>query len=324
MKRLTLALAAALCLLSCHPGDGPDPTPADTIVGHERATEAVLRSIPAAYIEWAKTSLHVAYQHTSHGTHVSYGLYGLAGYKSGDETRYAITQNAATPSAAALDFHDNQIWPAGQSTFSDLSQADANWPAWRDQLRAYLDDADNASINVMMWSWCDITGHNVSTGYLPSMRILIDEYGPGGSKIGTGAGKTRAMPVTFVFMTGHAYTYNVGDKKPRDQAKLITDYCSSEGYYCLDYYSIDSHDMAGAYYEDADDNAHSAAAGKSYNQDWQDSHTEGLDWFRNLSSPGGDVSFGEHESQYITANRKAYAMWYILARIAGWDGVSTE
>ena len=35
---------------------------------------------------------------------------------------------------------------------------------------------------------------------------------------------------------------------------------------------------------------------------------------------GGSVTYGAHNSQHITANRKAYAMWYILARIAGWDG----
>ncbi len=32
--------------------------------------------------------------------------------------------------------------------------------------------------------------------------------------------------------------------------------------------------------------------------------------------------FGAHNSQHITANRKAYAMWWILARIAGWDGIN--
>ena len=25
-------------------------------------------------------------------------------------------------------------------------------------------------------------------------------------------------------------------------------------------------------------------------------------------------------ARHITANRKAYAMWYILARVAGWNG----
>jgi len=147
----------------------------------------------------------------------------------------------------------------------------------------------------------------------------------GGTKIGTGSGKTRTTPVTIVFMTGHAganYSGNVGYRLPKDQADLITAYCESRGYLCLDYWSIDSHDMAGNYYADATDDASSAAYGGGYNQNWQNAHAEGTDWFYNLSSPGGSIDPGQHLSQHITANRKAYAMWYILARIAGWDGQS--
>ena len=40
--------------------------------------------------------------------------------------------------------------------------------------------------------------------------------------------------------------------------------------------------------------------------------------------PGGRVDYGEHNTQHITANRKAYAFWWILARIAGWAGDETS
>ncbi len=329
MKR-TAGLALFSCcsilsLCSCAVGtgiQGGGVSGGSVVVGHELAKEAVLRAIPTAYVDAARASLHVAYQHTSHGTHVSYGLFGLQDYKSGDAARFGITNDASPPDAPKLDFHDYGV----PGAYVDLSTADADWPAWVDQNRAFLDDPANSSINVVMWSWCDITGHDVAGGYLPSMQALIDEYGAGGAKIGTGGGRTRTTPVTFVFMTGHAYQNgggNLGAGKPKDQADLITAYCAARAYLCLDYWSIDSHDMDGNYYADATDDAHSSsfgAAGGNYNQAWQDSHAEGTDWFHDLSSPGGAVDCGQHESQHITANRKAYAMWYILARIAGWSG----
>jgi hypothetical protein len=313
-KPPTAALAfacASILLASCAPG-GPASA---MVVGEEVATEAALRSIPAAYVANARTGLHVAYFHTSHGTHVAYGLYGLEAFKAGDETRFAVS---AAGEAGKLDFQDHY---ASASPYQDLSQADAGWPAWVSQVSAYLDDPANAEINVMMWSWCDITGHDVSGGYLPSMQSLIDLYGEGGSRVGSGAGKTRTVPVTFVFMTGHAYTDNLGAGKPKDQADLITAYCAANGYWCLDYYSIDSHGMDGRYYPDATDDAYSAAAGLNFNQAWQDSHGLGTDWFRNLDAPGGSEDCGQHLSQHITSNRKAYAMWRILAGIAGWNGL---
>ncbi|MEA1897869.1 MAG: hypothetical protein U9N53_09435, partial [Bacteroidota bacterium] len=120
-------------------------------------------------------------------------------------------------------------------------------------------------------------------------------------------------------MTGHANRdSNVGDGKPKNQAGLIIDYCRENKFYCLDYYGIDTHDMDGNYWEDAGDNGDSSTGGNFYS-DWQDSHSAGNGYYENRSSPGGTVTCGAHNSQHITANRKAYAMWYILARIAGWD-----
>ena len=72
-------------------GDTPETVAGETIASFKVANESVLRSIPEEYINLARTTLHIAYQHTSHGTHVSFGMFGLPGYKSGDELLFAIT-----------------------------------------------------------------------------------------------------------------------------------------------------------------------------------------------------------------------------------------
>ena len=311
-----------LPLFSCEehdPGDDlPETVAGETIAGYEVAKESVLRSIPEEYIRMARTTLHIAYQHTSHGTHVSYGMFGLSGYKSGDELMFAISNN--NPEAGKLDFRDYALGEYAEPGVdaADLSRDET---AFIQATRNYLDDPVNAVINVVMWSWCSINGHNVVGNYLPGMKTLIGEYGPGGSKIGTGSGQ-REVPVTFVFMTGHAEANNnAGNLKPGNQADTIIGFCNAGKYFCLDYYGIDTHDMNDHYWADAGDNGNSQAYGGNFYEDWQASHSAGSDYFLNRNAPQGSVTFGDHNSQHITANRKAYAMWWILARIAGWDGV---
>jgi hypothetical protein len=290
------------------------------IAGYEVAREDVLRGIPKEYIDKARAELVVAYQHTSHGTQTSRGLFGLPDYKDGDETLYAISLNKQDGSLEFRDYALQDYAPSGVNG-TDLS---ADETAFIQTTRNYLDAPENASVNVVMWAWCNIADHDVAGHYLPGMDSLISEYGPGGSKIGTGAGQ-REVAVTFVFMTGHAnWNANLGDLKPKSQAALITDHCNANNYYCLDYFSIDTHDMDDTYWEDAGDNGHSMTYGGNFLEDWQNAHVLGEDYFENRVTPGGEVDFGAHNTQHVTANRKGYAMWWIMARIAGWDGVHSS
>lgn len=282
------------------------------------AKESVLRSIPDRYLDSVRNNLHVAYQHTSHGTHVSYGVFGLPNFKVGDELKFGVA-NSASSVANKLQFQDNALASYGTNA-SDLS---ANETAFIEATRKFLDDAANAEINVVMWSWCSISGHSVQANYLTGMQTLINEYGKGGSKIGTG-GNQRKNAVTFIFMTGHAEKdNNLGTGKPKNQADLILNFCKENKYYCLDYYNIDTHDMDGNYWDDAGDDGNSADGGNFYTT-WQNSHTKGVHWYENKEQPNGTVTFGQHNTQHITANRKAYAMWWILARIAGWNGEASK
>ncbi|MCK4699022.1 MAG: hypothetical protein KAT38_01760, partial [Bacteroidales bacterium] len=218
------------------PENNNENTGTQFIADYNVAKESVLRSIPREYIDTARTTLHIAYQHTSHGTHVSRGVFGLQDYKDGDQSLFGITNNS--PATNKLDFRDYALSSYAESG-TDASDLSRNETAFIQATRNFLDDPDNAVINVVMWSWCNIAGHNVSDNYLPGMETLISEYGANGTKIGTGSGQ-RVTPVTFIFMTGHANTNdNVGDGKPKNQADLITAYCDTNKQYCLDYYSID-------------------------------------------------------------------------------------
>jgi len=295
------------------------------VAGHEVAREDVLRSIPVEYIDAARTGLHIAYQHTSHGTHVTRGMLGLAGYKPGDDLLFGVkftsmgrpTASSGTEGDGLLDFHDFAIntWPYNRNV-PDASDLSVHETAFVELTANYLDDPANRDINVVMWSWCNIAGRDVAGNYLPGMQSLIDRYGPNGSKLLSGE---RAVPVTFIFMTGHPnQNNNEGDGKPGDQAEIITEYCRTHGYFCLDYYSIDTHDLEGNSWPDAGDDGNSSTGGDFY-RNWQDEHLLGTDWFENRRPMDGRVVYGAHNSQHITANRKAYAMWWILARIAGWD-----
>ena len=301
------------------PTVAPTPTASTSdesnyVADYRVAKESVLRSIPTYYIDRARENLIVAYQHTSHGTHVSRGMFGLQDYKDGDNQLFGIS---TSKESGKLDFRDYAMamYRAAGTDASDLSR---NETAFIQATRNFLNHANNQDVNVVMWSWCDISGHDVSGNYLPGMKTLIDEYSEGGTN-----SRASQNPVTFILMTGHAVGgSNIGTGKPANQASLILDFCRANNVYCLDYYSIDTRDMDDNYWDDADDDGNSSKYQGNFYKDYQDTHQVGVHWFNNKSAPGGTVSYGAHNSQHITANRKAFAMWYILARIAGWDGES--
>lgn len=301
--------------------DGADPDadggsvtpPGGFIADHLIAKESVLRRIPDSAINAARQNLHILYCGTSHSTQVMTGMAGLVQYKTGDDTLFAFTTDGV-PVPGSLDIHYNGA--DGTDLSADSVDGDGHTGYFRGTV-TYLDSHDD--VNVVMWSWCSIEDHDVQV-YLDNFEELIDMYSAGGSK-----GRTAENAVTFVFMSGYARGSDGDDPtaehSPYNNAMAIRAYCEEHDQFLLDYWSQDVYDYAtDAYNPDESGNANV----QHFN--YCDSHTVGEDWYECRDWNSGAVEFPAHTednptyAQHLTGNRRAYAAWWIWARIAGWDG----
>jgi hypothetical protein len=245
-----------------------------------------LNSIPAESIDAAKKTLHIAYGHTSHGSQIIDGMTGLISFKG---TLYSWN-NGGT--GGALDLHDYAM-------SGDLGAPDRT--AWASQTRAYL--AANKDVNVIIWSWCGQVSTSTEADiitYLNLMTALENDF----------------KNVKFVYMTGHLDgTGLTGNLHQRNEQ--IRTYCKTNKKILFDFADIESYNPDGVYFgakkpNDACDydNDGNGSLDSNWAIQWQNSHTQGKDWY-NCSSA---------HSQPLNANQKAYASWWLWARLAGWGG----
>jgi hypothetical protein len=249
-----------------------------------------ITAIPISAINHTKETLHVAYGHTSHGSQLITGMNGLDAFMN--STGLYLWNDG--PLLGYLDIDD-------YFTSGDLGNPDRI--SWANRTRTYLDNAAYSDVNVVMWSWCgqvsDATEQDIET-YLYLMSSLETEY----------------PNVTFVYMTGHLDGGAPGcNLHLRNQQ--IRDYCIANNKWLYDFEDIESYDPDGNYYRDkycADtcdyDSDGDTTRDSNWALNWQASHTEGVDWY----------SCSPAHTQALNGNLKAYAAWWLFARIAGWTG----
>jgi len=286
------------------------------IVDHRVSTLSTFESIPAAYITAAKTNLHIAYEHTSHGQQLVEGMTGLVNWKG---STYAFNTGGT---GGALDLRDHAIAKLFSCWGMDLGNTrcpdNEQYYLWATNTRTYL--ATNPGVNVVIWSWCGqlsyATDANVDQ-YLSLMNQLEIDY----------------PNITFIYMTGHVDQWQ---KAPTGRVYLnnqrIRNFCIANNKILFDFADIESYDPDGNYYADkylGDDGCYDANGNgktetnggdpalpingdKSWMLDYQASHTLNVDWFQCAAA----------HSYPINSNLKAYAAWYLWARLAGWSGTN--
>ncbi len=278
------------------------------IANHKSANMLRLGKIPESAIQDAKDSLHIGYGHTSHGRQITEGMSGLIDFANLGGIGSTYSENLFTWNSGgvngALDLRDNG---------DGYLPGDLGDSSWVENTRDFLTQYE---CNVIIWSWCgqvsSISEQGLIDHYLAPMNQLEHDY----------------PLVTFVYMTGHLDGRGeTGNLHLRNEQ--IRTYCKANDKWLYDFADIESYDPDGNYYLDRyandgcwydydsdgpvlDENGDGFPDDqddRNWAEAWQNSHTEGEDWY-SCNSP---------HSQPLNANMKAYAAWWMWSRIAGWN-----
>lgn len=288
LKIATVSLALLFCL-SCNAN--PDElSGTDTLIIDHSCTN--IFKVPVQYIDSAKKQLVIAYGHTSHGSQIITGMEGLDHFMASHDYTSGLFTFNSDGSDGALELHDTPFEDA-----YDLGNPD--FTSWASATRKYLNA--NSNIKVIMWSWCGEASWASTDdidGYLSLMSELENDF----------------PDVKFVYMTGHLDGTGAEGQLNQNNNR-IRNYCTSNKKILFDFADIESYDPEGTvnymelYANDNCDYTASNGDSKNWATDWMASHTENVDWY----------ACDAAHTQALNGNRKAYAAWWLFARLAGWE-----
>jgi hypothetical protein len=295
LKRFTIIILVLFCLfLVCcktgndnndngdngDNGENPEPNTEAIIIDH---TCNDLGKIPDKWIDKVKEILKVHYAHTSHGEQITTGLELLA---QGNEVYTLAAEDIARPSVSYNFWYDNCNMPSSttQLTMMDGQYYD-NYCETYVTPDLYWEGSYAVTITRSVLNNFDV---NVSLWAWccqqdDNSQTQTQTYLDNMSKL-----EQEYPDITFIYMTGNAQSE---EQNRYDRNNQVRNYCKNNNKILFDFADLDCWYNGQQHKEGGIPTEH-----PQYNGD-QAGHTT-----------------------YQSCRNKGRAFWWLLARIAGWDG----
>lgn len=260
-----------------------------------------ISKIPDYWLEKAK-ELTIHYGHTSHGSQINTGLYAL---ETMFPVKYSFARRTSSSSAGLPAIEDPPaIRMYDGNPPETYIEPDDYWSGTTalNRTRAVVSTGD---YDYSMWSWCGQMSYENDAyvnAYLAAITQLESEF-PG---------------VGFIYMTGHTDGSGVdGDLNLHNN--MIRTYCINNNKILFDFADIESYDPDGNYFLDigCDDGCNYDSG--NWADEWITANpTHELTLLADYSNCDSCA-----HSHRLNCVLKARAFWWMMARLAGWDGVTT-
>ena len=241
------------------------------------------------FINKAANELIIGYGHTSHGSQLITGMNALMAYYPNGKLKWSKNGGIGIL----------KIEEGG------TLELDCGYVGWDDKTRTYLNN--NPKCNVIIWSWCgQVNDVDLNSHYLSKMEKLEQEY----------------PNVKFVYMTGHLE--GSGPDGSLEKANnTIRKFCNENNKILFDFGDIEKYSPNGDINYDlfnADDGCNYVKNGTKGNwaNEWMQANPD------NVLTKVSAKSSGCAHSISLNCVMKGIAAWQLWARLAGWEGTSTN